>query len=68
MKVSKLQPKPAKEEGQYLVQALKVDHFCILIIVYIVIDVDIVFMYRACWMMWASFYFSAKARFSLRKN
>lgn len=48
MKVSKLQPKPAKEEGQYLVQALKVDHFCILIIVYIVIDVDIVFMYRAC--------------------
>lgn len=48
MKVSKLQPKPAKEEGQYLVQALKVDHVCILIIVYIVIDVAIVFMYRAC--------------------
>lgn len=37
MKVSKLQPKPAKEDGQYLAQALKVDivknlgHFCILI-------------------------------------
>lgn len=54
MKVSKLQPKPAKEDGQYLAQALKVDivknlgHFASLFIMYIVIDIDIVFMYTVC--------------------
>lgn len=52
MKVSKLQPKPAKEDGQYLAQALKVDivknFFASLFIMYIVIDIDIVFMYTVC--------------------